>query len=82
MSARERFPAEVGDVINSTTLATGSWREIRIITPTQFHTLTGSLANAANTTIGSAVTYPANHVLSGFFKEIKLHNGSVAAYRD
>lgn len=81
MSARDRFPAEVGTVITDTTSRTGAWREIRVVAPAQFHTLTGSLVNAANTTIGSAVTYPANHVLSGSFSEIKLHGGTVVAYQ-
>jgi hypothetical protein len=82
MSARERFPAEVGQVITGTTSVTGSWREIRVVTPAQFHTLTGSVAGAANTTIGSAPTYPANHVLSGLFSEIRLHGGTVVAYQN
>jgi len=82
MSSRDRFPAEVGEVIADTTTRTGTWREIRVVTPAQFHTLTGSLVNAANTTIGSAVTYPANHVLSGSFSEIKLHGGTVVAYQN
>jgi hypothetical protein len=82
MSARERFPAEVGQVITGTTSVTGSWREIRVVTPAQFHTLTGSLTGAANTTIGSAPTYPANHVLSGLFSEIRLHGGTVVAYQN
>jgi len=38
--------------------------------------------NAANTTIGSAVTYPVNHVLSGLFSSIKLHGGTVVAYQN
>lgn len=82
MSARDQFPAAVGQVITGTTSVTGSWREIRVVTPAQFHTLTGSLAGAANTTIGSAPTYPANHVLSGLFSEIRLHGGTVVAYQN
>jgi hypothetical protein len=82
MSARDRFPAEVGEVIADTTTRTGTWREIRVVTATQFHTLTGSVAGAADATIGSAVTYPANHVLSGLFSSIKLHGGTVVAYQD
>jgi hypothetical protein len=82
MSARDQFPAAVGQVITGTTSVTGSWREIRVVTPAQFHTLTGSLTGAANTTIGSAPTYPANHVLSGLFSEIRLHGGTVVAYQD
>lgn len=82
MSSRDQFPAAVGQVIADTATVNGSFREIRIVTPTQFHTLTGSVAGAANTTIGSAVTYPANHVLSGLFSSIKLHGGSVVAYQN
>jgi hypothetical protein len=69
-----------GSVIADTTLTNGSWREIVVIAPAQFHTLTGNVAGAANTTIGSAVTFPANHVLRGTFSALKLHGGSVVAY--
>jgi|GEM_PF-6487604 len=82
MSARDQFPAAVGQVITGTTSVTGSWREIRVVTPAQFHTLTGSVTGAADTTIGSAPTYPANHVLSGLFSEIRLHGGTVVAYQN
>jgi hypothetical protein len=82
MSARDQFPAAVGQVITGTNTVNGTFREIRVVTATQFHTLTGSLSGAANTTIGSAPTYPANHVLSGLFSSIKLHGGSVVAYQD
>lgn len=69
-----------GSVIADTTLTSGQWREIVIVTPAQFHTLTGNVLGAGNTTIGSAVTFPANHVLRGTFSSVKLHGGSVVAY--
>jgi hypothetical protein len=82
MSARDQFPAAVGQVIADTNTVNGTFREIRVVTAAQFHTLTGSVVNAANTTIGSAVTYPVNHILSGSFSSIKLHGGSVVAYQN
>jgi hypothetical protein len=80
MSSVTKIYGAGGSVIADTTLTAGQWREIVVVTPTQFHTLTGNVIGAGNATIGSAVTFPANHVIRGTFSAIKLHGGSVVAY--
>ena len=54
---------------------------IDVMTDTKFHTLTGNLTGAANATEASAALIKAGTTLDGFFSAIKLHSGTVIAYR-
>jgi hypothetical protein len=63
------------EFITDTTLRSGSYTSIAIITDTVFETLTG------NHDGWSGQTYPAGVVLSGIFSAIKLISGKVIAYR-
>ena len=51
------------------------------MTDTKFHTLTGNLTGAANATEASAALIKAGTTLDGSFSAIKLHSGTVIAYR-
>ena len=69
-----------GQYIGNTDVYAGDISAIQIVSDAKFHTLTGNLAGAANTTSGSAPTFPLGLVLYGAFTEIKLHSGAVVAY--
>lgn len=69
-------------VISDTAAYSGKWDVLDILTDTKFHTLSGSPAiGAANTTLGSAMTWTAGSKVYGQFTGIQLHSGSIAAYR-
>ena len=69
-----------GQYIGTTDSVSGTFSAIQIVSDAKFHTLTGNLAGAANTTSGSAPTFPLGVVLYGAFTAIKLHSGAVVAY--
>jgi hypothetical protein len=48
---------------------------------TKFEVLTGNATGIANATSGSATAIPAGTTIDGIFTAIKLHAGSVIAYR-
>ena len=48
---------------------------------TKFEVLTGNGTGIANVTSGSAIAIPAGVTIDGSFSAIKLHAGSVIAYR-
>ena len=48
---------------------------------TKFEVLTGNGTGIANVTSGSAIAIPAGVTIDGYFTAIKLHAGSVIAYR-
>lgn len=63
------------ELIANTTLRTGSYLSIAVITDTVFETLTGNHEG------WSGQTYPAGVVLNGVFSAIKLTSGKIIAYR-
>jgi hypothetical protein len=63
-----------------TNLHTGDWLAIQVLADAKFHTLTGNLANIANTTEANAPVVPSGTVLVGKFTELDLHSGRVIAY--
>jgi hypothetical protein len=67
--------------IANTDTVSGEFVSIDVMTDAKFHTLTGNLTGAANATEGSAHTIKAGTTLDGFFSAIKLHSGTVIAYR-
>jgi hypothetical protein len=67
--------------IADTTQVNADFTSIDVMTDTKFHTLTGNLTGAANATEGSAHTIKAGTTLDGSFSAIKLHSGTVIAYR-
>ena len=67
--------------IADTNAVTGEFVSIDVMTDTKFHTLTGNLSGAANATEGSAHAIKAGTTIDGIFTEIKLHSGTVIAYR-
>ena len=67
--------------IANTDAVTGSFASIDVMTDSKFHTLAGNLTGAANVTDASAHTIKAGTTLDGNFTEIKLHSGTVIAYR-
>ena len=69
-----------GQYIGGTDTVSGTFSAIQIVADAKFHTLTGNLSGAANTTSGSAPTFPLGVVLYGAFTAIKLHSGAVVAY--
>ena len=48
---------------------------------TKFEVLTGNSTGIANLTSGSATAIPSGTTIDGIFTAIKLHAGSVIAYR-
>lgn len=48
---------------------------------TKFEVLTGNGTGIANASSGSAIAIPAGVTIDGLFTAIKLHAGSVIAYR-
>ena len=71
-----------GQYIGGTDTINGAFSAIQIIADAKFHTLTGNVTGAANTTSGSAPTIPLGVVIYGDFTAIKLHSGAVIAYND
>ena len=67
--------------IANTDAVTGSFASIDVMTDTKFHTLAGNLTGAANATEASAHLIKAGTTIDGTFTEIKLHSGTVIAYR-
>jgi hypothetical protein len=48
---------------------------------TKFEVLTGNATGVANVTSGSAIAIPIGTTIDGFFSAIKLHSGTIIAYR-
>jgi hypothetical protein len=69
-----------GNYIADTTLRNGDWLAVQILADAKFHTLTGNIADIANTTDASAPVIPAGTVLFGKFTAIDLHGGRIIAY--
>jgi hypothetical protein len=67
--------------IADTNAVSGEFVSIDVMTDTKFHTLTGNLSGAANATEASAHTIKAGTTIDGYFTAIKLHSGTVIAYR-
>jgi hypothetical protein len=67
--------------IAGTDLTTADFTSIDVMTDTKFHTLTGNLTGAANATEATAHTIKAGTTIDGVFSAIKLHSGTVIAYR-
>jgi len=67
--------------IADTTQVNADFVSIDVMTDTKFHTLTGNLSGAANATEASAHVIKAGTTLDGIFTAIKLHSGTVIAYR-
>jgi hypothetical protein len=67
--------------IANTDTVSGEFVSIDVMTDTKFHTLTGNLTGAANATEASAALIKAGTTLDGYFSAIKLHSGTVIAYR-
>jgi hypothetical protein len=69
-----------GNYIADTTLRTGDWLAVQVLADAKFHTLTGNIADIANTTDASAPVIPAGTILFGKFTAIDLHSGRIVAY--
>jgi hypothetical protein len=67
--------------IADTTQVNADFTSIDVMTDTKFHTLTGNLTGAANATEATAHVIKAGTTLDGIFSAIKLHSGTVIAYR-
>ena len=68
--------------IGDTTQVTGEFVSIDSLDDaTKFEVLTGNGTGIANVTSGSAIAIPAGVTIDGYFTAIKLHAGSVIAYR-
>ena len=69
-------------LIANTTQVTGEFVSIDSLdNATKFEVLTGNATGIANATAGSATAIPAGTTIDGIFTAIKLHAGSVIAYR-
>ena len=69
-------------LIANTTQVTGEFVSIDSLdNATKFEVLTGNATGIANATSGSATAIPAGTTIDGIFTSIKLHAGSVIAYR-
>jgi hypothetical protein len=69
-------------LIANTTQVTGEFVSIDSLdNATKFEVLTGNSTGIANATSGSATAIPAGTTIDGIFTAIKLHAGSVIAYR-
>jgi hypothetical protein len=69
-------------LITGATQVTGEWASIDSIdNATKFEVLTGNATGVANVTSGSAIAIPIGTTIDGIFTAIKLHAGSVIAYR-
>jgi len=69
-----------GNYIADTDPHTGDWLAIQVLADAKFHTLTGNIADIANTADASAPVIPAGTVLFGKFTAIDLHSGRIIAY--
>ena len=69
-----------GNYIADTTARTGDWLAIQVLADAKFVTLTGNLADIANTTEANAPVIPAGTVLFGKFSAIDLWSGRIIAY--
>jgi hypothetical protein len=69
-----------GRYIADTNAYTGDWLAIQVLADAKFHTLTGNIADIANTTEASAAVIPAGTVLFGKFTALDLHSGRIIAY--
>jgi hypothetical protein len=70
--------------ITDTTQVNGNWVTVQCLVPTQFAVLIGDGMDGTpmfNSSAGSAPTFPAGFMLFGSIKSIKLHSGSVIAYK-
>jgi hypothetical protein len=67
--------------IAGTDLTTADFVSIDVMTDTKFHTLTGNLTGAANATEATAHVIKAGTTIDGLFSAIKLHSGTIIAYR-
>lgn len=67
--------------IANTDAVVGTFVNIDVMADTKFHTLAGNLTGAANETEASAHTIKGGTTIDGLFSEIKLHSGTVIAYR-
>jgi hypothetical protein len=67
--------------IANTTQVDGAFVSIDVMTDTKFEVLTGNLTGAANATEASAHVIKAGTTIDGYFTAIKLHSGTVIAYR-
>jgi hypothetical protein len=69
-------------LIANTTQVTGEFVSIDSLdNATKFEVLTGNSTGIANLTAGSATAIPSGTTIDGIFTAIKLHAGSVIAYR-
>lgn len=69
-----------GQVITGTGAVTGDFASIDVMTDAKFHTLTGNLTGAANTTEASAPLIKAGTTIDGRFSALQLHSGTIVAY--
>jgi hypothetical protein len=69
-----------GNYIADTNLRTGDWLAVQVLADAKFHTLTGNIADIANTTDASAPVIPAGTILVGKFTALDLHSGRIIAY--
>jgi hypothetical protein len=69
-------------LIADTNAVTGEFVSIDSLdNATKFEVLTGNSTGIANLTSGSATAIPSGTTIDGIFTAIKLHAGSVIAYR-
>jgi hypothetical protein len=69
-------------LIADTNAVTGEFVSIDSLdNATKFEVLTGNSTGIANVTAGSATAIPSGTTIDGIFTAIKLHAGSVIAYR-
>jgi hypothetical protein len=69
-------------LIADTNQVTGEFVSIDSIdAATKFEVLTGNNTGIANLTAGSATAIPSGTTIDGIFTAIKLHSGTVIAYR-
>jgi hypothetical protein len=69
-------------LIANTNQVTGEFVSIDSLdNATKFEVLTGNSTGIANVTSGSATAIPSGTTIDGIFTAIKLHAGSVIAYR-
>ena len=69
-------------LITGTSQVTGEWVSIDSIdSATKFEVLTGNGTDIANAVSATAKAIPAGTTIDGNFTAIKLHAGSVIAYR-
>ena len=67
--------------IADTTAVTGDFVSIDVMTDAKFEVLAGNLTGAANAVSATAHTIKAGTTIDGYFSSIKLHSGTVIAYR-